>query len=90
MVFKRKQALDLLQKKEAHLTELMTRSESALQMVHDTMENLAVVNQDIDSTVSEIDTYLQRLNDTKNSLDLTRNKNQRIMQNFSKLLCIED
>lgn len=89
MVFKRKQTLDLLQKKEAHLAELMTRSDSALKMVHDTIDNLAVVNQDIETTMDEIDTYLQRLNDTRSSLDVTRDKNQKIMQNFSQLLCID-
>lgn len=89
MVFKRKQTLDLLQKKEAHLAELMTRSDSALKMVHDTIDNLAVVNQDIETTMDEIDTYLQRLNDTRSSLDVTRGKNQKIMQNFSQLLCLD-
>lgn len=90
MFFKRRKALDLLQKKEAHLVELTARSDSALRLVHDTIEKLSIVNEDIESTVNEIDTYLQRLNDTRNNLDLTRNKNQKIMHNFSKLMCLDD
>ena len=56
--FKRQEALDLLQEKEARLAELTLRSETAVQMVRNTIDNLQVVNQDIEATVCEIDTYL--------------------------------
>ena len=56
--FKRQEALDLLQEKEARLAELALRSETAVQMVRNTIDNLQVVNQDIEATVCEIDTYL--------------------------------
>lgn len=90
MVFKKKETLDLLQKKEARLIELVSESDTALKMVHDTIENLAVVNQDIEQTVEEIDTYLKRLHDTRANLSLTFGRNQKIMRNFSKLLCVDD
>ena len=87
--FKRQEALDLLQEKEARLAELALRSETAVQMVRNTIDNLQVVNQDIEATVCEIDTYLQRLNETRANLDSTYGKNQKIMQNFSQLLCLD-
>lgn len=89
MVFKKKEAMDLLQEKEARLAELSLRSDSAVQMVQSTINNLAIVNQDIEETMGEIDTYLQRLNETRASLDSTHGKNQKVMQNFSQLLCLD-
>lgn len=89
MVFKKKEAMDLLQEKEVRLAELSLRSDSAVQMVQSTINNLAIVNQDIEEAMSEIDTYLQRLNETRASLDSTHGKNQKVMQNFSQLLCLD-
>lgn len=89
MVFKKKESMDLLQEKEARLAELSLRSDSAVQMVQSTINNLAIVNQDIEETMGEIDTYLQRLNETRASLDSTHGKNQKVMQNFSQLLCLD-
>lgn len=88
-MFKKKEAMDLLQEKEARLDELSSRSDSAVQMVQSTINNLAVVNQDIEDTMSEIDTYLQRLNETRTSLDAIHGKNQKVMRNFSQLLCLD-
>jgi len=87
MIFKR--TADLLQEKERQLAELEGKSIQAVQMVQSTMDNLLSVNSSIKATMDEIDTYVQRLNDTRNSLSSTHSKNERIMQNFSKLLCIE-
>lgn len=89
MVFRKKEVMDLLQEKEARLAELSLRSDSAVQMVQSTINNLAIVNQDIEETMGEIDTYLQRLNETRASLDSTHGKNQKVMQNFSQLLCLD-
>ena len=44
---------------------------------------------DIQTTMDEIDTYMQRLNDTRSSLSTTHDKNEKIMQNFAKLLCVD-
>lgn len=80
---------DLLAEKERKLAELNARSENAVTMVQRTIENLAAVNGNIQSTMEEIDTYMQRLTTTRNSLESTHTKNEKIMQNFSKLLGIE-
>lgn len=91
MAFKKtkQEVLDLLQEKEKRLAELTEESAYAVQMVQNTIDNLQAVNSDIQTTMDEIDTYMQRLNDTRSSLSTTHDKNEKIMQNFAKLLCVD-
>lgn len=91
MAFKKtkQEELDLLQEKEKRLAELTEESAYAVQMVQNTIDNLQAVNSDIQTTMDEIDTYMQRLNDTRSSLSTTHDKNEKIMQNFAKLLCVD-
>lgn len=91
MAFKKtkQEALDLLQEKEKRLAKLTEESAYAVQMVQNTIDNLQAVNSDIQTTMDEIDTYMQRLNDTRSSLSTTHDKNEKIMQNFAKLLCVD-
>lgn len=91
MAFKKtkQEALDLLQEKEKRLAGLTEESAYAVQMVQNTIDNLQAVNSDIQTTMDEIDTYMQRLNDTRSSLSTTHDKNEKIMQNFAKLLCVD-
>ena len=91
MAFKKtkQEALGLLQEKEKRLAELTEESAYAVQMVQNTIDNLRAVNSDIQTTMDEIDTYMQRLNDTRSSLSTTHDKNEKIMQNFAKLLCVD-
>ena len=81
--------MDLLQEKEKRLAELTEESAYAVQMVQNTIDNLQAVNSDIQTTMDEIDTYVQRLNDTRSSLSTTHDKKEKIMQNFAKLLCVD-
>lgn len=85
----RKKHLNLLQEKEAQLAELTAQSECKVQMFYSTMDELTELNDRIDEKVSEIDTYLKRLSETKSGLRTARDKNEKIIQNFGKLLCIE-
>lgn len=91
MAFKKtkQETLDLLQEKEKRLAELTEESAYAVQMVQNTIDNLQAVNSDIQTTMDEIDTYMQRLSDTRSSLSTTHDKNEKIMQNFAKLLCVD-
>ena len=89
MASKKKKTLDFLQKKEDYLNELVSQSDLALRVVLSTIEDLGTINQNIDSTITEVDTYLKQLNDTRRNLFITKDKNQKIMQNFSKLLCLD-
>lgn len=80
---------DLLLEKERRLNELVGQSDRAVQMFQSALDNLTAVNESIETTMSEIDTYVQRLNATKDSLSSTHSKNTKIMEHFSKLLCVE-
>ena len=80
---------DVLEKKEAKLVALNERSDAAIRLVQATVTGLEAVNGEIEATMAEINDYQKRLAETYEGLDATRNKNQRIMQNFKNLLCIE-
>lgn len=80
---------DILAQKEAKLATLNARSETAIQLVQTTITGLETVNSEIEATMAEINDHQKRLAETYEGLDATRNKNQRIMQNFKNLLCIE-
>ena len=80
---------DILQIKEATLAALQQKSDNAIAMVKTTIGNLETVNSDIQKTREEIDTYMSRLTATRDGLSDTYEKNEQIMQNFKKLLCME-
>lgn len=80
---------DVLQIKEAVLASLQQESNHAISMVKMTIENLESVNEDIKKTREEIDTYMSRLTATRDGLSDTFAKNEKIMQNFKSLLCME-
>lgn len=85
----RQEVMDVLQVKEAALAALQDESSHALSMVKMTIENLEAVNADINRTREEIDTYMNRMAATRDGLSDTYAKNEQIMQNFKKLLCME-
>lgn len=80
---------DVVQQKERKLTKLQAKSNSAIQMVQSTIGYLEAVNSEIQSTQTEIDTYMSRLEETRSGLASTFDKNQKIMQNFKQLLCVD-
>ena len=80
---------DILQVKEAALASLQQESDHAISMVKMTIENLENVNEDIQKTRDEIDTYMTRLTATRDGLSDTFEKNEQIMRNFKSLLCME-
>lgn len=81
---------DLLQEKEARLAMQIVRSELAVQTVQKSIDDLDKVNEDIKAEILAIDAYLMRFSDIRKGLAATRNKNERVMQNFSKLLCLDE
>ena len=80
---------DVLTQKEAKLVALNKQSDAAIRLVQETVTGLETVNGEIEATMAEINEYQKRLAETYEGLGVTRNKNQRIMQNFKNLLCIE-
>lgn len=81
---------DLLQEKEERLAMQISRSEFAVQTVQKSIDDLDKVNEDIKAEILAIDAYLMRFSDIRKGLAATRNKNERVMQNFSKLLCLDE
>lgn len=79
----------ILAQKEAELVTLSQQSVNAVQAVRNSIDNLTATNTGIETTVAEIDTYQQRLADTRSGLSARHQKNQQIVQNFKSLLCEE-
>ena len=84
-----KKKLDILEQKEAELVALNNKSESAIQLVQATIDGLDRTNSQIQTKIEEIDEIQRRFSNTRDGLEATYNKNQKIMQNFKTLLCIE-
>ena len=80
---------DILEQKEAELVALNNKSESAIQLVQATIDGLDRTNSQIQTKIEEIDEIQRRFSSTRDGLEATYNKNQKIMQNFKTLLCIE-
>lgn len=87
-LFKQKMQ-DILAEKEAKLVVLNQKSDSAVQLVRSTIDGLAVIDEQISTTIAEIDDIQHRISTTKCGLEERRRKNQQIMHNFKSLLCEE-
>lgn len=86
---KKQEIADFLQEKMGHLVELKDESDLSIGFVKGTIDNLGALNADIQQTRDEIISYIQGLEDTQVKLGEVFEKNQRIMQNFKELLCME-
>lgn len=84
-----KKTPNILEQKEAELVALNERSASAIQLVQATIEGLDKTNTQIRTKIEEIDEIQKRFSSTRDGLETTYNKNQKIMQNFKTLLCVE-
>lgn len=80
---------NILEQKEAELVALSNKSDSAIQLVRATIDGLDRTNSQIQTKIEEIDEIQRRFSNTRDGLEATYNKNQKIMQNFKTLLCIE-
>ena len=79
----------ILEQKEAELVALNVQSASAVQLVQNTIDGLSETNAQIQAKIEEIDAIQKRFSDARGGLEATYNKNQRIMQNFKTMLCVE-
>lgn len=79
----------ILEQKEAELVDLTVQSTSAIQLVQSTIDGLNETNAQIQAKIEEIDAIQKRFTDTRDGLEATYNKNERIMKNFKSLLCAE-
>ena len=89
-MFGRKKTTDVLAEKVSKLNELKTQADFAVGIVTSTISGLELINQELDDTISEIDTYVAQLNETRESMNKNRKYNTAIIANFSKLLEVEE
>ena len=86
---KRNQPKDILQEKKAVLADLSQQANSAVDLVSRTINSLGLINQEIEDTVAEIESYTKELEGTRDALEKQRKNNTALIANFSKLLEVE-
>lgn len=68
------------------LGDLQRKSQSALDLVTSTINGLKSANDEIASTMAGIRDYRAMLDEKESQLDEVMKKNERIVDNFSKLI----
>ena len=89
-MFKKKAKANILEEKRAKLFELKSQANNAVHVVSSTIYNLELINKEIDDTVTEIDEYTKHLAETRSALDKDRRYNTAIIDNFTKLISVDD
>lgn len=87
---RRKQTIDVLSEKVSKLNTLKNEADVAIGVVTSTINNLELINQEYDDTITEIDNYVAQLNATRDSMNKNRKYNTAIIANFSKLLEVDE
>lgn len=77
---------DFLQVKNRQLSRLRKKSGKALDMVTRTIDGLQAANDQIASTMAEIEDYREMLAAKQTELDGVMQKNSRIVANFKALI----
>lgn len=77
---------DILIRKQKQLGKYQAQYNVAVSVVTSTIENLKSIVQGIDETIRDIDAYQSELNTTRVALSEARERNSRVILNFSKLL----
>lgn len=80
---------DVLAQKKKTLAAYTSEFNGAVSLVTNTIDNLSVLSENIDRTISEIEEYQNELNVTKNGLVDEKQKTDRVIQNFKALLVSE-
>jgi uncharacterized protein Yka (UPF0111/DUF47 family) len=79
------QIQNILTEKEAKLNTLMEQSQNAVSLITSTIDSLESVNQDIVSTVQEIDSYRTELDRIADSMT-QHSHNEKIIGKFKSFL----
>lgn len=87
---------DVLGKKKSELNSYIAQFQNAVSLVTGTIDHLKEINAGIEGKMQEIDEYQAKIEDyqselerTKAGLGNTKNKNEKIIQNFNALLEVE-
>ena len=89
-MFGRKKKIDVLSEKVSKMNELKHQADDAVGVVTRTISGLELINQEIDDTINEIDIYVGKLSETRDSMSKNRKYNTAIIANFSKLLEVNE
>ena len=90
MTLMKKIYVDITSEKEKKLYQLQSDAEGAVDIVTRAISGLELVNQEIEDTKSEIDEYISRLTEQRDTLINNQKRNAVVIKNFSKLLSAED
>ena len=82
--------VDIISEKERKLHQLQADAESAVDIVTRAISGLELVNQEIEDTKSEIDEYISRLTEQRDTLVHNQKRNCVVIKNFSKLLAVDE
>lgn len=81
-----KKAKDVIEQKQTMLRKLKDESNRALDIVTSTINQLSVVNDKIDLTISEIAEQKAKLQSTEDDLNQTRLHNTKVIDKFRALI----
>lgn len=82
--------VDIISEKERKLHQLQADAESSVDIVMRAISGLELVNQEIEDTKSEIDEYISRLTEQRDTLVHNQKRNCVVIKNFSKLLAVDE
>lgn len=77
---------DFLLTKQNEISQLSQQADEAVDLVTRTMNGLELINQQLDSAISEIDEYSKQLAEARATMTRQRNNNAAVISNFAKLL----
>lgn len=90
MTLMKKIYVDIISEKEKKLHQLQSDAEGAVDIVTRAISGLELVNQEIEDTKAEIDEYISRLTEQRDTLIHNQKRNSVVIKNFSKLLSAEE
>lgn len=80
---------DVLETKRAELSAYQARFDSAISVVTSTIDSLSRINEGIEQKVNEIAEYQDELEKTRVGLVDAKEKNARVIKNFSALINVD-
>lgn len=77
---------DILDQKKKELDTYVAQFNNAVSTITGTIENLGIISQHMADKIDEIEAYQMELDATKEGLFRAKEKNDRVMENFKRLV----
>lgn len=81
-----KKKMDIIDQKKLELDTYVAQYNSAISIVTSTIEDLGTISQRMADKIGEIEAYQRDLDATKAGLAEAKAKNDRVMENFKRLV----